>query len=314
MSKIVKPAPEALDLRREAPGPAAVEVYLRGHLAMLPALRAVVVLLGATSDGDVNLAVRVFPWETLRYEHVEVIRAKLIETYAPATARLYLTAVRGVLRTTWKLGRIDRDAFERAVDVDPISGDGTPAGRMLSREEIRRLFAAAGERDAALLALALYAGLRRVELVRLDVSDLDGAKVTVRRGKGKKYREVFLPDVALDCIETWLDERGRAAGPLFPRHWRGGHAKEGSRLSVSGVWSVIASVAKAAGVENLTPHDFRRTYASTLFDLGIDPVTVQGLMGHSDPSTTAKYDRRGNERKQRAADALAVAFKEVDGE
>jgi integrase len=307
----------ALDLRREGPAPAAVEVYLLGHAAMLPALRAVVVLLGAAPADNpdaATAAVRVFPWEGLHFEHVEAIRAKLVATYAPATARLYLTAVRGVLRTAWKLGRIDRDAFERAVDVDPIAGDGVPAGRMLSREEIARLFTTcspiavtSGTRDGALLALALYAGLRRVELVRLDLADLYGAKVIVRKGKGRKYREVFLPDVALARIETWLDERGRAPGPLFPRHWRGGHAKVGSRLSVSGVGLVITEAAHAAGIE-VTPHDFRRTFASTLFDAGIDPVTVQGLMGHADPATTARYDRRGDERKQRAADALAGAF------
>ena len=67
--------------------------------------------------------------------------------------------------------------------------------------------------------------------------------------------------------------------------------------------------AAAAKVENLTPHDFRRTYASTLFDLGVDPVTVQKLMGHDDPKTTSRYDRRGDGAKKAAAEKIGDAFK-----
>ena len=106
--------------------------------------------------------------------------------------------------------------------------------------------------------------------------------------------------------------RGLAPGPFFWRSRRGGKLCPGRGLSPSGIWEIIARVAKVAVVENLTPHDFRRTYASMLFDAGVDPVTVRDLMGHKNQTTTAGYDRRGDDRKIQAADALAKALGEDD--
>ena len=63
-----------------------------------------------------------------------------------------------------------------------------------------------------------------------------------------------------------------------------------------------------AGVKPLTWHDFRRTFAGNLLDSGIDLVTVQKLMGHSDPTTTSNYDRRGDEVKRKAIKTLFVPY------
>jgi integrase len=219
--------------------------------------------------------------------------------------------VRGVLKTAWKMERVGREDYERAVNVDPITGDGEPAGRMLSPEEIARLFVACGcARDAALVALAVVTGLRREELSRLDLASFDGFKITVI-GKGRKRREVFLPTAgrSRELLRMWLAERGDGAGALFWRLDRGGKPVRGSRLTPAGVWSVLTSLGRKAKLAPpITPHDFRRTFVSTLLDRGVDLPTVQTLAGHADPKTTGKYDRRGDERKKAAAEKLADAF------
>jgi len=69
---------------------------------------------------------------------------------------------------------------------------------------------------------------------------------------------------------------------------------------VSAVYRVIAWRATAAGVADLSPHDFRRTFVGDLLEQGHDRSTVQRRAGHAAPTTTARYDRRGEVPQARA--------------
>jgi integrase len=168
------------------------------------------------------------------------------------------------------------------------------------------------ERDRAIISIAAHCGLRREEISSLDFEDIrwGDSPLFAVRGKGSKLRDVFIPKTAWRDLEAWLTVTKGKLGPIFWRGRKGGKIAPGRRLSPSGVWEVIKRAALAAKIENVTPHDFRRTYASMLFAQGVDPVTVQKLMGHEDPKTTANYDRRGDSEKIAAADAIARALKE----
>jgi site-specific recombinase XerD len=82
-----------------------------------------------------------------------------------------------------------------------------------------------------------------------------------------------------------------------------------SGLSDQAVYTMLKKRGEAAGLSDLTPHDIRRTFAGDLLDAGVDLVTVQKLMGHSDANTTAGYDRRGEVAKRGAVKKLHVPYK-----
>lgn len=263
------------------------------------------------------------PWHQLRASHVGAIRAHLAETYAPATANRMLAALRGVLRAAWRLELLPTEAYQRAIDVPPVTGKALPqaAGRALSAGELYALAAAAadgsplGTRDNALVAVAYAGGLRRAEIAALDLGDVAeraGALwLTVRSGKGRKDRTVPLDNGAADALRSWIEWRGGAAGPLFLPLRKGGRA-EWRRLHPQAIGAAMARLATAARVTAFTPHDLRRTFAGDLLDSGADIATVAALMGHANTATTAGYDRRGDRAKARAAKGLHYPHKRTD--
>jgi integrase/recombinase XerD len=257
-------------------------------------------------------------WAALRYQHTAAIRAKLAESYSPATANKMLAALRGVLKQGYNLGLISTDDYRRAVDLKHVPGQTLPAGRELSAGEIIGLVNAckadkspAGARDAAILGVLYAGGLRRAEVVALDVADLDvqpnSGKVLVRSGKGRKDRSVYLNDGAVKAVSAWLAVRGDTSGPLFLPINKGGNIQQ-RRLTTQAIYQAMRKRAEEAGVKDFSPHDFRRTFASDLLDRGADIVTVSKLMGHADVKTTAKYDRRPEEAKKKAARMLHFPY------
>ncbi len=253
------------------------------------------------------------PWGALRFHHTAALRAALDERYSHATANRMLSALRGVLRTAWELGLMPTEEYHRAAAIRAIKGETLPAGRAASSGELRALFGAldqttpGGCRDAALLAVAYGAGLRRAEIVDLDLSDYDAESgaLKVRHGKGNKARQVYATNGAKTALDNWLELRGAEPGPLFIPVQRNGK-RVMRRMATHAIFKLIQRRAEAAGIEPLSPHDLRRTFISDLLDAGADIVTVQKLAGHSSVETTARYDRRGEVAKLKAAQMLHV--------
>jgi site-specific recombinase XerD len=245
------------------------------------------------------------------------LRAQLIDrAYAPATGNRILAAVRGVLKEAWRLGLMPLEQQVRAGDLPPIRGRRVPKGRRLAEAELAALFRACaadprptGRRDAAMLALLYGAGLRRTELVTLDVggdAPSTGA-LTVRQGKGNKDRQLFAGNGSAEALQAWLAVRGRQPGPLFLPLSKAGRLQP-RRLTDKAVTWVLSARAAQAGVAAFSPHDLRRSYISSLLAAGVDLATVAALAGHAHLTTTAQYDRRGDEAKRRAGELLVVPF------
>jgi integrase len=258
-----------------------------------------------------------FPWERMRYEHAQAVRAHMATCLAPASVNHHLAALRGVLREAWRLRLIDSETLHRTIDVAAVRGTTLPRGRALSTGEIGALFSAcatdastAGARDSALLALLFGCGLRRAEAVALDVADFDpeAATVKIRNGKGNKQRIVHTANGTHDALLDWLVVRGSGVGPLFPSINKSGRILS-RRLSDGAVRWIALERARAAGVKEFSPHDARRSFISNLLDAGVDISTAQQLAGHASVSTTTRYDRRGEATRRRAVATIHIPYR-----
>lgn len=254
-------------------------------------------------------------WSKLRYHHTAAIRVILIQSFAPVTANKMLSALRRVLLEAYRLDLMTAADYNKAVDFPNISAESEPRGRSLTRAEIAALLATCCTstpidiRDAAIFIMLLGTGLRRSELVNLELKDLNlsTGEILVRKGKRGKSRKVYLSTKAQPFALKWLEVRGDEPGPLLCRIRRGGHLHLG-RLHPDAIWRMLQHRAELTGLESFSPHDFRRTFCCDLLDAGVDIVTVQNLMGHSSPVTTAKYDRRGEEVKRLAVERLSIPY------
>ena len=263
-----------------------------------------------------------FQWHLLRAEHTDAIRTWLARSaLAPASANLVLSALRQVMRRCRRRHLIGIVEYEDAVDMAVIKGWPVTVGHALSKSELAILFrvcdvgTARGARDAAIFSLGFGAGLRRAEIVGLDVNDLNVrlGSLRVQKGKGGFMRDLPLPEGTTAALTAWLKKRGDSPGPLFLPVDQHGIVVRGSRLSGQTIYDVCRRRATEAGIPVFTPHDMRRTYIGFLLDAGVDISVVQRLAGHRDVRTTSAYDRRPEFAKQKAAQLLDIPYVQVDG-
>lgn len=228
---------------------------------------------------------------------------------SPATAARRRAAVRQfyrfVLGEGWRA-----DDPSRRVEAPK---KGRPLPKVLSRDEVDRIIAAASARDGGqglrlgcMVELAYASGLRISELTALPLSVLakDPAYLIVK-GKGGKERLAPLNDAARAAVKAYLEARkaflpkGDAANPwLFPSHGKSG------RLTPRRFAQLLDEAAADAGIDpaRVSPHVLRHAFATHLLEGGADLRVVQKLLGHADISTTQIYTHVAGERLREVMD------------
>lgn len=146
------------------------------------------------------------------------------------------------------------------------------------------------ERDASMTIFFLHTGLRLSEALALQLDDLHLAdrkgEVTVRQGKGGKSRTVPLNAAARKSLQAWMEVRQPFKGNFL---WIGLENGGMSALSSRSVQRALVRQGRAAGLERLTPHVLRHTFAKNLVDAGVGLEKVAALLGHSNLNTTRIY-------------------------
>ena len=237
-------------------------------------------------------------------EDIEAYFAELgARGLSPSTAARRRAAVRQfyrfVLGEGWR-----QDDPSRRVDAPK---KGRPLPKVLSREEVAALIAAAGAKDGAqglrlecMIELIYASGLRVSELLALPQQAVarDPAYLLVR-GKGGKERLAPLNDAARAAVKAYLEvrpaflPRGHKVNPwLFPSR-----AAQG-RLTARRFAQLLDEAAIQAGIDpaRVSPHVLRHAFATHLLEGGADLRVVQTLLGHADISTTQIYTHVAEDR------------------
>ena len=168
---------------------------------------------------------------------------------------------------------------------------------VMSQDETKRLLAvAANLKVRLLLSLAYGAGLRVGEVVRLKVKHIDKAQkiIRVEQSKGRKDRLVMLSPETLTLLHEWWKVRPTRYDQGVPvqERWLFPGRRLGLHLTERQVNRLFHETTDAAGIKKaVNLHTLRHSFATHLFDRGVDIRTIQALLGHSKLETTARYTR-----------------------
>lgn len=140
------------------------------------------------------------------------------------------------------------------------------------------------KKDRALIEVLLSTGIRVSEMASMEMGDIDSHSmaVHVRHGKGGKERVTYITNVGMKHLLAYWHERKEDGSSAF-------YNAKHMPLNAGGIRHILNTIAKRAGVDNVHPHRFRRTFATGLAARGMDVQDIQTLLGHSSINTTMEY-------------------------
>ena len=285
----------------------------RSRVTIKSVLNQVARVLGYQDHEDV-------PWGDVDTLHVNgaLTAIKERKDLSPVTLNLYLSAIKGVFKHGWNAGAISFESHQRISSIPQYPGSRIKRKKVTVDDEfVEGLISSAyklntltGYRNAAILGLLAYAGLRREEVTALKMTDIDmaGGQFIIR-GKGDKERLGFINEPLAVLLSQWFSQFDFL--PLyafFKLHKHNAFVEEKVKLSGNAIYDVVKAHGDAVGEPNLYPHALRAYFGTTLLNNGVDIVTVRDLMGHKSFSTTEIYIRRDDAKLRAAAGGFKSSF------
>lgn len=218
--------------------------------------------------------------EDVRRYQLHLINEKRL---APNTVKVRMSALRFFYWRTLK---------RRDLHFDDLPLTKTPVKLpvVLSPEEVTRLIEGASNLKHRTMLMVLYAtGLRRAELARLKVSDIDSKLMVihVREGKGQRDRDLPMTAKLLEALrDYWRWSRSKVY--LFPSPWSPSDREE--PITPKSIYNACKEAAARAGLtKRIGAHTLRHSFATQLLDSGADLPTIRYLLGHSSLKHTEVY-------------------------
>ena len=217
---------------------------------------------------------------------------------APATINVRLAAVRRLAYEAADTGLLSPELAAGIRRVKGAKRLGVRIGNWLTIDQSKALLqmssleTARGKRDRAILSLLIGCGLRRAELVGLRTDDLQIREehwvIADLIGKGRHIRTVPVPAWAKRAVDGWTEAAGITTVRIFRRVSRF-RKIWGEGITPKAIWHVVKAAAQRAGIQNLAPHDLRRTCARLCHCSGGELEQIQFLLGHASVQTTERY-------------------------
>jgi integrase/recombinase XerD len=242
-------------------------------------------------------------WGQVTHEHIAgyLLEMREGQAYRPSTIARKLAALKTFFRYIQSAGIVTTDAIEK-LDAPRIQRE---LPHVLSPQQISNLFCQvdvttpAGKRDLAMLYMLNATGMRVSELISLDTGDFDEELATIvcpgRNGRSKRGRVLPLSTLAVETTKRYLVTarpslitRHPCEQALFLNH-------HGERLTRQGFWLIIKGYARQAGINEITPHVLRHSFAILMLQEGMELRSVQELLGHAHISTTQVYSQLARE-------------------
>lgn len=267
-------------------------------------------------------------WADLNTSTINTIMGALRDKgYKASTRNSYLTALKSCAREAWMLKQMDLETYERIKLIKRIKQPKEPTGsahelsllmdlvHYIDNVELRPT----KNRDALILLVMIFTGMRRKELTQLQYPvDLYYSKSEIHiRGKGNKIRFAQLPEPIWERLIKYIkEERGTDIGAIFCPYWNKRNQPKISErgIDVSTVNRILERIIKgfiayrdadSPGEKlKVTPHDIRRSFATIMNDRGIPLSEVQHLLGHAMMQTTQTYVRDDKDAYRQHAASL----------
>lgn len=211
------------------------------------------------------------------------------EKLSENSRRRLISAVRGFYKFLMFDGHIKQNPAEDL--VAPQKGVYLP--RFLNQSEIEMLLAApdtsteTGLRDRAILELMYASGLRVSEVVNLKINDVDiYSGIVTTTGKGNKTRRVPVGASAIEWLKSYVALRRKKENIEIENIFVNNN---GSLMNRQAIYMSITENARKCGLEDVSPHTLRHSFATHLVQNNADIRSVQQMLGHADISTTQIY-------------------------
>jgi len=190
---------------------------------------------------------------------------------------------------------------------------------VISKKNLDRLFKSIGKknpvdvRNLLILALMVYAGLRREEVATFIWDDIDDEKRILNIiGKGNKPRKIPIDKVLFAYLIIWAETVENADGDLSEASPVIKHVSRSGKILPKGltndaIYKIILKIGNDEGIPNLHPHMFRSYFITEQLYRGIDISTIAKMVGHDDVNTTRTYDKRDLSSSRKAIDSRRTA-------